>query len=334
MSPDATANPGAPATQDRGAIGADAFAEAYARTLSQEDNPDAELDVDEEQAAEDGPEDEEALQDGEEEPETDDDTPEPPADEPRYEVPLKGGLKVKVPVSELIQGYQRQKDYTQKTMELSEHRKVFEQEASQAREQQEKAAEFLLSVMDRYVQPEEEPDWRKIAAEEPHLFQEKQADWLARRAERERAAADKQALQQELERRKVEERKKRAQEQAHRFVAKSGLKPEQAAKAYDETMRGVVEKYGFTKAELEVLDGNADLLLAMRDALAYRSLKEGKPGLQKQIQAAPRLLKPGQPRSATATLAERMAKSGQQLARTGSRQDFAEWFATREAARR
>jgi hypothetical protein len=48
-------------------------------------------------------------------------------DQPTYEVKVDG-KKVKVPLSELVSGYQRQADYTQKTQALAEERKRFETE--------------------------------------------------------------------------------------------------------------------------------------------------------------------------------------------------------------
>lgn len=68
-------------------------------------------------------------------------TPEPEA-EPEYEVTLDG-QKSKVKVAELVKGYQRQADYTKKTMETAEQRKQFEQLQTQAQAERQAYAQHI-----------------------------------------------------------------------------------------------------------------------------------------------------------------------------------------------
>ena len=51
-------------------------------------------------------------------------------EDPLYEVTVQG-KKLKLPLSEIRNGYQRNRDYTQKTMELSEMRKAWEREKAE-----------------------------------------------------------------------------------------------------------------------------------------------------------------------------------------------------------
>ena len=62
--------------------------------------------------------------------------------EPMYEV-VVGGKKWRVPVSELTKGYQRQTDYTKKTMELSEQRRSWELERQEHMKQVEELQQWL-----------------------------------------------------------------------------------------------------------------------------------------------------------------------------------------------
>ena len=70
--------------------------------------------------------------------------------EPMYEV-VVGGKKWRVPVSELTKGYQRQRDYTQKTMELSEQRRAWEQERKQFEAQVEELQQWLSNPQNVYA---------------------------------------------------------------------------------------------------------------------------------------------------------------------------------------
>lgn len=331
MSPDATANPDT-GPQPPEAISTENFADAYARAFGDEENPE----TDEQDGNEVGDAEEES--DGEDqdtgeqdEPETEDDEPEA-KDEPQYEVALSGGLKVKVPVSELIQGYQRQKDYTRKTTELAEQRRAHEAETAEVRGMQEKAAELLNELLDKYLEPEEQIDWQKLAADDPLGYQEKHASWLHRQQQHRAASEAKARLQAERERAAAEERQKRGAAEAKRFMEATGLPQQKAYEAYVETIRGAAQEYSLTKDDFERLDLSAPMVLALKDALAYRQLQKAKPATEKRANAAPRILKPGQQRPATANLATKLEKAKGNLARTGSADAFADWYATRAAA--
>lgn len=72
------------------------------------------------------------------------------ADEPMYEV-VVGGKKWKVPVSELTKGYQRQRDYTQKTMEIAEARRMWDQEKTEFTKQVEELQKWLENPQNVYA---------------------------------------------------------------------------------------------------------------------------------------------------------------------------------------
>ncbi len=76
-----------------------------------------------------------------------------PSEDPTYEVKV-GGKVFKVPLSELQSGYQRQNDYTQKTMKLSEERKTWEGKVSQYEQ-------ALNAVKDFLSDPKKVAEWLK-----------------------------------------------------------------------------------------------------------------------------------------------------------------------------
>lgn len=66
----------------------------------------------------------------------------PPVQDDLYEVKV-GGRVFRVPKDELVNGYQRQQDYTRKTMELAEQRKAWDSERSQLQAQIEEVRAWL-----------------------------------------------------------------------------------------------------------------------------------------------------------------------------------------------
>jgi hypothetical protein len=132
----------------------------------------------------------------------------PPADEEIVEEPVVDGprkLKVKtgetfeeIPETEVVNGYLRQKDYTQKTQKLSTERKEFETQRDAILAERREYAESLTQLRTAIESQTAAPDWTKLKLTmEPAEFaaeysawdhQQKQIDKL--RVE-ERAAHDK-----------------------------------------------------------------------------------------------------------------------------------------------
>ena len=96
-------------------------------------------------------------------------------------------------LSDLVSGNLRQADYSRKTQSLSEQRKSLEAElvekekALEAREQQ---------LNEQLSQLEGEPDWIKLAEEDPLGYVEQKAKWEAKRAKADKARAELEAKQQ------------------------------------------------------------------------------------------------------------------------------------------
>ncbi len=105
----------------------------------------------------------------------------PPSDEPLYEVKV-GGKVWKVPASELVSGYQRQQDYTKKTMELAHARKQWEEQANQWGTERQQLAQFLQNreAVQQYLrklQGYEEPN-DLMTAEQAQQMMQRQAQQL------------------------------------------------------------------------------------------------------------------------------------------------------------
>jgi len=105
-------------------------------------------------------------------------------DEPTYTVTIDG-KEVEVPLSELKNGYQRQSDYTRKTMEAAELRKQAEAETMRAHQERQAYAANLQRMqvqLEGALQEQQQIDWQKLLESDPveylkqqHLFQQRQA---------------------------------------------------------------------------------------------------------------------------------------------------------------
>lgn len=100
-------------------------------------------------------------------------------EEPLYPVNISGKHE-SVTLDELKNGYQRGRDYTQKTQELSKSRKEFEAER-QAVLQKEQQYQAALQQFDQILAQQkseyETIDWNQLAAEDPTLFVLKQKEY-------------------------------------------------------------------------------------------------------------------------------------------------------------
>lgn len=130
-------------------------------------------------------------------------SPTPSVADQLYEVKIGGQVR-KVPLNELLSGYSRTQDYTQKTMALAEERRRIEagieQERQQVREflsKRENVQQLLdyLATQDGGQNPQNPQNGQPLTA------QQLQA---ALAAERARQAQDRQALMQELEMKQTE----------------------------------------------------------------------------------------------------------------------------------
>jgi uncharacterized membrane-anchored protein YhcB (DUF1043 family) len=105
-------------------------------------------------------------------------------------VKLPDGTTGKVPESELANSFLRVRDYTQKTMALSEERKSFEVERQQVQTERAQYAQLLPALVEQYQQLASPPiDWDRLYQENPAEYVRQQA---IRRDLQERTEAAKQ----------------------------------------------------------------------------------------------------------------------------------------------
>lgn len=252
--------------------------DAQPPTDSQEDHDEAESAVDESEA-------EATEEEAEDQPSA------------TYKVTVKGedgaDQTIEVDQKELIAGYQRQRDYTVKTQALAEReRQAFavvtaEIEKSRAHYMQQAAlAHAAVRELAGLRSPEE---MAQLAHTDPSA-------WVQ---EQQRAAAVQSRLQQiqqgvQSEQAQAQQMQARQREQlfnrAWSVLQEKGIDKPKLASLYQEASK----RYGFGEQEFaNVYDPR--LVLALRDAVAYRALHDKKPAVQQKAQAAPKLPATKQP---------------------------------------
>jgi hypothetical protein len=257
------------------------------------DNSDGAQNPDDESGA--GPD----SDDPEADPETDDpdgDDAAPKQTSQKFKVTVKGedgaDVEQEIDSKELIAGYQRHADYTRKTQELG----------NREREAHELVSRRLEEGRNHYMQEAQKAHAAirtlaglKTDAEMAQLAQTDQAAWVQERA---RAEAIKGVLAQieqgmSLEQQQAQHQQQAAQQQefqkAWGVLGQQGIDKPKLKNIFD----GVGKAYGVEESRFANVT-DPKVVLIMRDALAYRELKEKAAGVKKQVKAAPNLPAPRQ----------------------------------------
>ena len=246
---------------------------------------------------------------------------------PTYRVKV-GKEEVEVPLEELLKGYSRTADYTKKTQELAENRKIVEaerakiQEASRLRDQY---AERLSVIEQMLNQTEKAEDLSVLKETDPIGYAVK----VAEQAEREKQLAAVRAERQRLAQQQQSEQQERLQ--AH--LASEAAKLREAIPEMSDEIKGDVVKreirdfaksIGFSDQELAaVYDSRA--VLTLYKAMQYDKLQKGKPEVTKKVNQAPKMLKPGTS-TPEARETDQVKKMRQQLRKSGNKNDAARLF--------
>jgi hypothetical protein len=246
---------------------------------------------------------------------------------PTYRVKV-GKEEVEVPLDELLKGYSRTADYTKKTQEVAEARKMVEserqkiEEASRLRDQY---AERLSVIEQMLNQTEKAEDLSALKETDPIGYAvrvaeqaEREKQLTAVRAERQRLAQQQQAEQSERLKAHL------ASEAAKLRDAIPEMSDEVKGEVVKREIREFAKSIGFSDQELaQVYDSRA--VLTLYKAMQYDKLQRGKPQVTKKVNAAPKMLKPGTS-SPEASDSEATKRMRAQLKKSGKKDDAARLF--------
>ena len=221
-------------------------------------------------------------------------------DEPEEDiVELASGEKITL--SELLNGYERQSDYTKKTQKVAEQRKEIEVLETKTKEKlsilDQKVSE-LNALADSLVSQDKssEVDLLQLAQDDPAEAMRIMAEREVK-AKAEKEARDKiQAAQEELNKEREVEFMNYLEVQSEALLSKiPSWKDENNRKTEQKKLLSLAkDKYGFTEAELQIYDHRQWLVL--QDAFKSQAVDAAKSKVQEKLKKAPKLLKSKTPK--------------------------------------
>ena len=237
------------------------------------------------------------------------------------------GEEKDVTLDDLIKGYQLGADYTKKTTEVAEQRKVVEAERKaieEAKYARDTYAQRLQAIEQFIVSQAPNEDLTYLKENDPIGYavkvaelSEKKEQLNAIRAEQYRIAE----MQQSENARAMQER---VAQEAQKLTQ---VLPEFSDPAKGENLRSEIRNYGkslgFTDAELSSVYDSRHVV-ALHKAMMYDKLQKSKPAVTKKVSEAPKMLKAGSSTGNNNT--ETIKKQSQQLRTSGKVKDAAALF--------
>ena len=238
------------------------------------------------------------------------------------------GEEKEVTLDELKKSYQLGSDYTKKTQEVAEQRKVIEQEAKaiiEARKVRDDYSQKLQAIEQFLTGTNDSPeDLAAMKENDPIGYAVKVAEMTEKKEQLQAVQAEKNRLAQEQQ--------ADNQAQMQKFVQQEQIKlaeslPEFSDKAKGEQVRNDIRSYGkkvgFTDEELsQVYDSRH--VLVLHKAAQYDKLMAGKAGVKKKVAKAPKTVKSGAKVKQNVTDIQK--KQLKKLQQTGSARDAAAIF--------
>lgn len=257
-------------------------------------------------------------------------------DGPRYTVKLDGEEQ-RVTLDELVRGYQRNADYTRKTMKLAEERRELAElrrDAEQQRAHAEAERRQYTTELDSAIPMLREQllkhfggiDWAQLAAEEPQRFAELAPAFETLSGQLQHAEAMRHRLREQQRQQEAEVQRARLRYRNEQWRALVRHLPELAEPAAARrevlAMTEYLTEAGYSREELDRLVDHRDFILA-RKAMLYDRMAGSKGKIEERVRALPKVQRPGVAASRRDGRQERRAALMNRLRRSGSTEDAA-----------
>lgn len=256
-----------------------------------------------------------------------------PTDEPEAEPAVEtvtvkiDGKDVEVPLDELKKGYQRQADYTRKTMEVAESRKTAEAEAHKAQQERAEYANNLHRMQARLegaLQEQQNTDWDALIQSDPveYLRQKHLAE--TRQAALQENLAEQQKLAGQFEADRQRQQSEHLARQQDELLAKlPEWKDEAKAKAEQSAIREYLKEQGYEAQEVASV-GDARAVVMARKAMLYDRMVAKAQAASKKVSTLP--TKVERPGTGESQHLDKRSAAYQRLSKSGSVEDFAAAF--------
>jgi hypothetical protein len=262
----------------------------------------------------------EEVEDSQEEEETEEDTPQ------TYTVKAAGQDK-EVTIDELVTNYQLGADYTKKTQEIADQRKEIETESHaiiEARQVRDLYSQRLQSLEVILSQDENPSDMAALKENDPIGYAVKVAEMTERREQLQQVRNEQESINAQQRQANALEQQKLVGLEAAKL---NKVLPEFSDQAKGEQLRNEIRNYGksigFKDEELaNVYDSRH--VVTLHKAMMYDKLQKSKPGVNKKVAKAPKMVKSGT--KTTKNSNSVMKQQSQKLKGSGKVRDAAKLF--------
>ena len=244
------------------------------------------------------------------------------SEEPVYTVTIDG-TDYEVTQDELIQGYQRNADYTRKTQELAAEK----QQSSDFVERSKKDVETKLARLDNLnqaAQSQLQQEYAQIDFEK--LYEEDPAEAARLEHKMRKKNEQLQQVQRQTQELQTQEFSKYLEEQQKKLSVKvPEMNHPEKGSEFKKQMRNYLSSVGFNNQEIDSVYDHRYVLL-VRDAMNYRNLQKAKPEIKKKAVNAPKVVRGGVSKSKGQQQAEVRRQQLSKLRKTGKVADAAKLF--------
>jgi hypothetical protein len=244
------------------------------------------------------------------------------SEEPVYTVTIDG-TDYEVTQDELIQGYQRNADYTRKTQELAAEK----QQSSDFVERSKKDVETKLARLDQLnqaAQSQLQQEYAQIDFEK--LYEEDPAEAARLEHKMRKKNEQLQQVQKQTQELQTQEFSKYLEEQQKQLSVKvPEMNHPEKSSEFKKQMRNYLSSVGFNNQEIDSVYDHRYVLL-VKDAMNYRNLQKAKPEIKKKAVNAPKVVRGGVSKSKGQQQAEVRRQQLSKLRKTGKVADAAKLF--------
>ena len=238
------------------------------------------------------------------------------------------GEEKQVTLDELVKSYQLGSDYTKKTQEIAEQRKVIEIETKAIIEARQVRDEYSqrLQAVEQFLTGtnNSQEDLTSMKENDPIGYAVRVAEMTEKKEQLQLIRAEQSRIAQQQQADRSQQMQKFIQQEAAKLTE---VLPEFSDKTKGEQIRNEIRNYGkqigFTDAELgSVYDSRH--VLTLHKAMMYDKLVKSKPGMKKRLSEAPKTIKSGA--KVKESVSDKTKKQMQKLQQTGSARDAAAIF--------
>ena len=240
-----------------------------------------------------------------------------------------GGEEVDVTEQELINGYQRQADYTRKSQALAEQRKANEAEIAQARELRDQYAAALQQVEQIFTpQDPGEEHWNKLYESDPLEYVRARDQFRSQQEAFQKVISERQQLSQQQQAEMAQQREAHLAEQREEMMRRipAWSDPDVFAKERD-SLKAWANDAGITDEEIAGIT-DARAVETLRKAWLYDQLVTDKAVKKKKAKPAPKVSRAGQPKGKVDGQVRRKQAAMKKLSKTGKLNDAVDYLLT------